>query len=237
MATVAYTAFVWNVQYPQSVPMNAAAPQVATNGSMLGWKRPELYAEFRRFGALNDWPGATIMLFPEMQITGRQRGLGRVGADFWAVLKDKSGQRRGHVWDKYPQSMWHSCNLSSHMLVPGPTGPVASARYEQMREGVQECEARIAIEQVLTDETLKARIAPDLAARCQRVLDDRVWQELKAFSSMQLTGRAYASATNAWYGDGGGQVGHLWYTGSGWKDRTQRLYDLAGEVTKSLAGK
>ena len=214
IATVAYTAFVWNVQYPQSVPMNASAP-VGGDGSMLGWKRPELYAEFRRFGSLNDWPPSTILLFPELQITGRQRGLGRVGADFWAAIKDKNGQRRGRVWEKYPQSMWHSCNLSSHMLVPGPTGPVASSRYEQMREGVQECEARIAIEQVLTDETLKAKVPPDLATRCQKLLDERVWQELKAYSSMQLTGRAYATATNCWYGDEGGLAGHLWYSGSG----------------------
>ena len=237
IATVAYTAYVWNVQYPQSVPIHASTPRSAGNGSMLGWKRPELYAEFRRFGSLNDWPGATILLFPELQITGRQRGLGRVGADFWAAIRDRSGQRRGRVWDKYPQSLWHSCNLSSHMLMPGPTGPVASARYEQMREGVQQCEARIAIEQVLTDEKLKAKVAPDLAARSQRLLDDRVWQELKAHSSMQRTGRSYASAVNPWYGDAGGTVGHLWYTGSGWQDRAQELYDLAGDVTKSLAGK
>jgi hypothetical protein len=236
MAAVAYTAFVWNVQYPQSVPMNATAP-LGGNGSMYGWKRPELYTEFRRFGSLNDWPASTILLFPELQITGQQRGLGRVGADFWAALKDKSGQRRGRVWEKYPQSMWHSCNLASHMLVPGPTGPVASSRYEQMREGVQECEARIAIERILTDDKLKARIPLDLDTRCQKLLDDRVWQELKAFSSMQLTGRAYATATNCWYGDCGGLVGHLWYAGSGWQDRTQKLYDLAGEVRKAIAEK
>ena len=135
-----------------------------THGRMYGWKRPELYAEFRRFTALNDWPLATILLFPEIQITGKQRGLGRVGADFWPVYKDKQGRRRAWIWDRYPQSLWHSCNLMSHMLVPGPAGPVASTRYECMREGIQECEARIAIESVLTDEAQKAKLAADLAA-------------------------------------------------------------------------
>ena len=113
---------------------------------MYGWKRPELYAEFRRFTALNEWPLSTILLFSEIQITGSQRGLGRVGADFWPVYKDEQGRRSAWIWDQYPQSLWHSCNLMSHMLVPGPAGPVASTRYELMREGIQECEARIAIE-------------------------------------------------------------------------------------------
>jgi len=237
MATVAYTAYVWNVQYANSDPINSPTPKGSLTSRMYGWKRPELYAEFRRGGALSDWPHSTVLLFPELQITGGQRGLGRVGADFWPVFKDKQGRRRDWVWDRYPQSLWHSCNLMSHMLLPGPTGPVASVRYEQLREGVQECEARIAIERVLTDDALKAKVAPDLAKRSQQLLDDRVWQEQKAFSDLQLTGRTYATSGNNWYYGGGGQAGHLWYAASGWQDRTQALYDLAGEVTKQVTWK
>jgi hypothetical protein len=224
-ATVAYTAFVWNVRY---------AKDPGKEG--FGWKRPELYAEFRR-GGFDGWPLSTILLFSELQITGQQRGLGRVGGDFWPALKDKRGQRRDWVWDRYPQSLWHSCNLMSHMLVPGNTGPVASIQYEALREGVQECEARITIEAALTDEALKAKVGADLAARCQQLLDDRVWQELKAFSDLQLTGRTYATAGNNWYYGNGGMPGHYWYSGSGWQDRTQKLYDLAAEVQKKLAAK
>jgi len=226
IATVAYTAYVWNVTY---------AKDPGKQG--FGWKRPELYAEFRRGGSMSDWPLSTSLLFPELQITGGQRGIGRIGADFWAALRDKSGQRRSRVWEKYPQSLWHSCNLSSHMLVPGPTGPVASIRYELMREGVQECEARIAIERVLTNEALKAKVPADLAARCQQLLDERVWRELKAFSDLQLTWRTYATAGNNWYYGCAGTPGHSWYAGSGWQDRTQKLYDLAGEMTKAMPEK
>jgi hypothetical protein len=225
MATVAYTAYVWNVTY---------AKDPGKGG--FGWKRPELYAEFRRGGGLSDWPLSTVLLFPELQITGGQRGIGRIGADFWAAIRNKRGERAGRVWEKYPQSLWHSCNLSSHMLVPGPTGPVASIRYEALREGVQECEARIAIEAALTDEKLKAKVGPDLAGRCQQLLDNRIWEELKAFSDLQLTGRTYATAGNNWYYGCAGTPGHYWYAGSGWQDRTQKLYDLAGELTKKLAG-
>ena len=226
IAPVAYVAYVWNVEYAKD-----------TGESRLGWKRPELYAEFRRFGSLNTWPASTIMLFPELQITGIQRGLGRVGADFWPVVKDRQGQPRGWLWAQYPQSLWHSCNLSSHMLVPGPDGPVASVRYEQMREGVQQCEARIAIEAALTDDALKTKLGPELAARCQALLEDRGLDMLKAFSTLQLTSRDYAMSSNNWYLGCGGGPGHLWYAGSGWQDRAQELYGLAGEVERKLAGK
>ncbi len=211
LATVAYTAYVWNVQYPQALPINADAPKASGTGRMYGWKQPELYAEFRRFTALNDWPPSTILLFPELQITGGQRGLGRVGADFWPVYKDRQGRRRAWIWDRYPQSLWHSCNLMSHMLVPGPAGPVASTRYELMREGLQQCEARIAIESVLADEAKRARLPVDLAQQAQQLLDNRVWQELKAFGDMQLTGRSYATAKDTWYYGCGGTAGHYWY--------------------------
>ena len=237
VATVAYTAFVWNVQYPQAAPINAEAPKASSDGRLHGWKRPELYAEFRRFTALNEWPASTILLFPEIQITGNQRGLGRVGADFWPVYKDKQGRRRSWIWDQYPQSLWHSCNLMSHMLVPGPVGPVASTRYELMREGIQQCEARIAIESVLTDEAKRARLPADLAQQSQQLLDDRVWQELKAFGDMQLTGRSYATARDTWYYGCGGTAGHYWYAGSGWRDNAQKLYNLAGEMEGKLGQK
>jgi hypothetical protein len=237
LATVAYMAYVWNVQYPQAYPMNADAPKGSDSRRMYGWKRPELYAEFRRFTALNEWPLSTILLFSEIQITGRQRGLGRVGADFWPVYKDQQGHRRAWIWDRYPQSLWHSCNLMSHMLVPGPAGPVASTRYEVMREGIQECEARIAIETVLTDEAKKAKLPTGLAEQAQQLLDDRVWQELKAFGDMQLTGRSYATAKDTWVYGCGGTAGHYWYASSGWQDKAQKLYNLAGEVERTLGQK
>jgi len=226
IADVSYIAYVWNKEYARD------------SGEQLhGWKRPELYAEFRRFSSLNNWPASTIMLFSEIQITGTQRGIGRIGADFWPVVKDSRGRLQGRVWERYPQSLWHSCNMFSHMLNPGPAGPVASTRYEQMREGMQQCEARIVIEAALTDEALKAKVGPDLAHRSQQLLDDRVWQQFKAFSDLQLTGRTYATSANSWGYGCGGAAGHYWYAGSGWQDRTQRLYDLAGEVTKKLAEK
>jgi hypothetical protein len=227
---VAYTAYVW----PNEYPGDPRKPR------SYGWKRPELNVEFRRFSSFTEWMLPTQMIVPEIEITGKQRGLGRIGGDFWPAIKDKNGQRRSWVGDRYPQSMWHSCNLTSHMLNPGPTGPVATSRYEMLREGMQNCEARIAIEKVLTDDAQKAKLGADLAAKSQQLLDDRIVDDLKGFSGLQLTGRVYTTYThygNIFYYNAGGTAGAHWYAGSGWQDRNQQLYTLAGEVQAKMGGK
>jgi hypothetical protein len=226
-AKVAYTAYVWDNVFPRD----------PSKGRYYGWARPELIVDFQRFTALNEWPLASILEFPELQITGKQRGVGRIGADFWPVIKDKRGERRGWVWDQYRASLWHSCNLESHMLDPGPDGPVATSRYEMLREGVQQCEARIAIEKSLLDNHSRSELGADLATQCQKLLDDRVWQELKGFSGLQLAGRVYTTYSNygnIFYYNAGGEAGGAWYTGSGWQDRAQELYTLAGKVDRQL---
>jgi len=223
LAPLEYIAYVWDVKY--------ADPSA---GSLYGWKRPELQVQFLRFRALNDWPASALLHFEELNITGRQRGVGRIGADFWPTIKNKKGRRIGYTWSRYLQSLWHSLNLSSHMLVPGPNGPVATTRYEVFREGVQQCEARIAIERVLTDEKLKAKLGPQLAARCRDALDQRLRDLWRSGSNLQLTGRQYASAKNN-RNSYGGVAGHCWFAGSGWQDRTQKFYALAGQVAGKLA--
>jgi hypothetical protein len=230
LAPLAYFAYVWN----------NVLPSEPEKGRTYGWKRPELYTQYMRFNALNDWPLATIMHFEELNITGMQRGVGRIGADFWPAITDKKGERKGYAVDRYPESFWHSLNLTSHMLNPGPAGPVASPRYEVFREGVQECEARIAIETVLTDPALKAKLPPELAQRAQDVLDERLREVWRGGSGMQLTGRyatLYATAPVT-HADGyGGQAGQYWFAGSGWLDRAQAFYALAGEVRRKADGK
>jgi hypothetical protein len=163
--------------------------------------------------------------------------VGRLGADFWKTVKDKQGRAAAYVWDRYPQSLWHSLNLFSHMLVPGPDGPVATNRYEAFREGIQECEARIAIETALGDESLKAKLGADLAQRCQATLDQRIRDILRAISSLQLTGREYASPPVTPTIPVGSPAGNAWYLSTGWQQKADTLYGLAAEVEAKLATK
>ena len=114
------------------------------------------------------------------------------------------------------------------------TGPVASTRYEMMREGVQECEARIAIESVLTDAARKGKLGEDLAKRCQDSLDERGWMTIKGMAHLQLSGPGWLYG--GWY-DMEGPAGHVWFLGSGWQERSEKLFTMAAEVEKKLGSK
>ncbi|HUU43654.1 MAG TPA: hypothetical protein VMX57_07735 [Planctomycetota bacterium] len=109
-------------------------------------------------------------------------------------------------------------------------------RYEMMREGVQECEARIFIETALTDDRLKARLGTELARRCQDELDERIRFMIKGMCTLNLDGYIAGWSTNAtqcWWNAVTLQ-GHRWFIASGWEDRTRRLFRLAGEVERKL---
>lgn len=195
-----------------------------------GWKRDKLVLAHYRMRGMNGFFPTRMRTVPELNITGQQRGLGRIGADFWWAIKDKRGQRRGTVTDRYPQSLWRNLDLKACVLAPGPRGAVATARYEHLREGLQECEARIAIEQALLEH--ESSLGADLVARCRQLLLERhraAWREDckdKAF----LEEKGFAKL--AWYAQD--EACYKWFLTTNWQERTQRLYALAGEVTRSL---
>ena len=206
------------------------------DGRRFGWRRPELVVQANRHwtGTIDYYPASTWRHIAEVNITGDQRGVGRLGGDFWPVLTGRR-DREGRIYVRFNESRWRSNDICTSLLAPGPDGPVATARLEMMREGVQECEARIFIEQALLDEKLRARLGDDLAARCQALLDERVRVMLRAVSSLQLTGgkRNYATGSTSWW-NSPGIAGHAWWVGSGWQERMMKLYAAAGEVAQAL---
>ena len=125
--------------------------------------------------------------------------------------------------------------MGSSVLAPGPSGPVATNRFVNFQEGVQECEARIAVEQALSDPALKARLGDELARRAQKLLDDRLLCIFRGTSHLQLNGpvRSAGGSGLGWLGKGGAS-GPNWFRGSGWQQRTAELLALAGEVEKKL---
>jgi hypothetical protein len=200
-----------------------------------GWKKPVLHAIYWRFQHFNTTlTPAGIRNEAECNITGNQRGIGHLGADFWPTVRGKTDARVGTVADRYPESYWHSLNIGGWMLGRGPDGPTATARYEFLREGVQECEARIAIESVLTDATLKAKLGDDLAARAQKLLDERqiaLWKARgatdDAFDQGLITQyRDIYNYTRAWKASDG----TAWFIASKWQDRAAALFAMAAEV-------
>jgi hypothetical protein len=219
---VGYSTAVWGVYGPPN-PGRARC---------YGWRNPRLVAVFPRYATqptgdgLRENAGTVLYrIAMERAITsggaagGREhgwlRGIGRCGADFWPVIEAKYGRKRP-LLGRYPASShWHGGWLrysTPNVIAPGKDGPVATVRFEMLREGIQETEARIVIEKALTDPAKKATLGADLAARCQRALDARVLDQMRAMAC---------------------RSGHLslkWYEGSGVERHTARLFSLAGEV-------
>ena len=133
-----------------------------------GWKKePVVWAQqLLRPGSRGEMdmlPGSMWSAMMEITLAGGQRGFGRLGGDMWFVLKNKAGLRTNRVYDRYPWSCWPNLELCCSLLAPGPEGAVATTHFEQMREGIQECEGRIFIEQALTDQTKREKLGEDLA--------------------------------------------------------------------------
>ena len=228
-----------DVIYQTTATQNKYANDDPPTGSHYGWKVPELFVEYARGSNYLECPASRLKHTGEFNITGRQRGAGRIGADFWNAVKDKYGRRRGPVAARYPQSSWRNLDLLSSLLGPGLDGPVSTYRFEAFREGLQECEARIMIEQALTDPKLKARLGADMAKRCQEALVERTHYMLKSLGQLRLTGPAhwYVTVDYTYWHRAPGPVGHQWFVGSGWQARSEKLYSLAGEAARKLAGR
>jgi len=203
---VGYLADVWGSPSP---------PDPAVK-RVYGWQNPFLRAVFPRYNAftmLFNSPLAQYRVASEATSASGIRGIGRVGADFWSVLEGRRSTYGGgrDIIARYPESDWGQLylgNSTPYVLAPGPKGPLGSARFEMLREGAQDLEARVFIEKALLDPAQSAKLGEDLAKRCQGLLDDRV--------------RAILIGRNCWQ----------FFCGE--QERLEKLYALAGEVAGKL---
>ncbi|MBN2584765.1 MAG: hypothetical protein JXL80_17005 [Planctomycetes bacterium] len=238
---VAYQTRTWGVTFSDEdrhdpYRVNRAPGDASAAGRMYGWNRPERIAIFERF-SLDLFTYARWRYFAEVNITGGQRGIGRVGADMWAVIKNKAGRRVGCAHERYPESHWRNLTIRTSALAPGVGGPAATHHFEAMREGLVDAEARIRIEKALIDPALRARLGEDLATKCQKHLDERLRLMFLAQSNLQMHAGGYDSGVQ--YATGWRFTptiyGQTWYGASGWQQRNEQLYQLAAEVAAKLA--
>jgi hypothetical protein len=201
-----------------------------------GWRNPMLHAQYWRGGYFNTHHLASIRHDPETQITGLQRGLGHMGADFWHAVRDAKGQRRQTVTDRYTEAYWHNLNIYHSFLAPGPDGPVTTSRYEVMREGTQMCEARIAIEAALLDPAVKAKLGDELAQRAQAFLDEQHRNIYRSRGAPEADFKhgfvLYRTYDYDLKGKWDAAAGHAWFLRSDWSKRVGQLFDLAAEVQR-----
>jgi hypothetical protein len=185
------------------------------------WQLPKIQCHFDRDNWRDNAQSQLLSrghVVGEKNISGGQRGFGRMSADLWPVLETPHG-RIGRGWTtrsisaRYPGSGWGACNLRQNpFLKPGPEGALSTGRLEMIREGLQECEARIFIEEALLDAGNVKKLGPDLIKRCNDLLRLR----------RDMTHRS------------GGTLGVIVFLGSGRQERVQQLYSLAGEVKQKL---
>jgi hypothetical protein len=240
ISKIGYQARVWAVTFSDD---NADRGRGYEGGmqSHRGWSRPDLVAQFDRFSREFS-TNVYWQHLAETAVTGSQRGNGRLGGDYWKAIKNKNGKRVARAHERYPESTWLLLTLPESLLAPGPEGPAASDELEAYRQGVQECEARIVIERALGDKDLKTRLGPDLVRRCEEYLQERHLRMWLSLSDLQLFydypgarwGPHYMAS--AWRG-GSNVGGSHWFLASGWQLGAERLYSLAGEVARKIAGK
>jgi hypothetical protein len=139
--------------------------------------------------------------------------MSNIPLDFW---EDEQGAsllgRHGRSW----KGGFHRKN-SYWLIAPGPTGPVGTTRFEMLREGFQETEARVAIEKALVGGALDDA----LAAECRDLLVERM-------NVMWKNGR-FAESNSQWQKGGW----HDYGMAPDWQTSTARLFRLAGAVARS----
>ncbi|MFB3892388.1 MAG: glycoside hydrolase domain-containing protein [Phycisphaerae bacterium] len=199
---------------------------------LYGWKRPELLTNYWRY-ARNNWPITSFRYMAEFTLMRGERGFARMGGDFFPVLKDRRGRVTSSIAARYVKSYWNNLNIEINLLAMGARGPVATARLDSMREGLEHCEARIFIERALTDPSLRARLGDDLAVGCQEVLDERARFIRRGLCTYVASGHYEDWAIgNGWIAPP--IFGSHWYISSGWEERSRKLFDAAEEVARKL---
>jgi len=141
-------------------------------------------------------------------------GAGRMGLDYWPVL----GQRRGledtliNRWPESSSAQRRPC--VAWLALPGRDGALFTIKTEALREGLQEAEARVFVEEAL----LTKKITGQLAEKCQQLLDRRT-----DYCRIVHSSAGYGLSAPL-------RVTH----GEGWQKRSEDLYRAAAEIARKI---
>ena len=199
-----------------------------------GWREP-LYviASGRGGGQFKDFGGYTTehsalahyRMLPEMTVLsgvqGRdpglrrsylKRGFGQWGADFWPVVKSRvKGGGDKLLCQRFNNEGSTSMEQTIFSVIgQGREAPVPTLRMQMLREGLQETEARIFVQNALLDHA--DRLGPALAKRCKEICDER------------SRGLRYCSEYSVDY----------ILMPQAREELTVKLYQLAGDVSEAL---
>ncbi|MDD4888613.1 MAG: DUF6067 family protein [Phycisphaerae bacterium] len=121
-------------------------------------------------------------------------GIGQLGGDLFPLKK--AGRVYALSCDR--GGLGPPCSTMAYMA-PGPDGPIATERFEMLREGIQLAEAILFLQRALDDK----KIDGDLAARVDKFLDQRSqafierWTSRRAASDAELLALAGEAAAKS----------------------------------------
>ena len=116
-------------------------------------------------------PLSLLRSIPEDEIMRGQDGVSDFGADLFP-LKSESG--RYYCIGNGRGTGGPGCSTQA-LLAPGTDGPIATERFEMLREGVELAEALLFVEKALEDH----KVTGELATKANRILDERGEASLK----------------------------------------------------------
>lgn len=207
---IKYLAFVWG----------ARGMKYPSEKRLYGWKVEQIRTVFPRYGSCrmlkSSTPFSNSWTLQEYMTGSGYRGVSRIGADFWPVLEGSGNRKYGGNSLAGAYASWGQTGISEScldLLYPGPDGALATLRLETYRQGIQEAEARIFIEQALDDKARRAKMGDELAKRAQDLLDERA-RLLVAFQEKDTLSD--------------------WFLSTGWQKRTEQLYAMAAEIAGAV---
>ncbi len=183
-----------------------------------------------KYAAPSQWrnfPNGQLIGHPEHGI-GASAGFSFVFMDFWDLEHDE--ERYVHVsrnnfrHSSQPFLRVGTTNMTRRsnpsIVEPGPDGPVGTVRFEMLREGLQETEARVAVERALAQGALDEETASEARTLLAKLFDIRYKQ-----------GAFRASNTRT---DLRSRTDILWGRAEypQWMELTMQLYDMASRVNE-----
>ena len=207
------------VVYPRDGHVSYNGPHLRVNSPLTV---PRLGAEGSLLtGRQQRWQRKWKVRMDSLAVRGKKdfpgvAGFGRLGADFWPLLSSK--RRTYPIAGRYPGADWGTLDIkhvAPYLLMPGKNGPVSSVRFELLREGLQEAEARMVVQNALLDEKQRAKLGKPLADRLDKLTNDRT--------------RAFRYVAEYWDDKSG-----RYLLPPAWDAMNARLYRAVAEVANAL---
>jgi hypothetical protein len=189
-----------------------------------GWRREfPLKAYFPRL--YDNLPQTFHRLTFEWNLQSGRAGLGQLAADFFGYGR----RNRACVTGRF--SAWGTMGLRGPWLAAGARGAVATVRFELARECIQECEARVYLERILTDPAFESVLSAELRQRARNLLDERTRRLAWACEYDNVFSTAHSFLVTST----GGVLGGDWYAGGDrWQRLSLELFKTAGAVQAAI---